>query len=542
MTMSEKSQPVCLCLTGQTIEEDLAAVEHYRNEIDLVELRADCLSANEKFYIRSFPEKAGLPCILTVRRKCDGGEFEDGEGVRLVLLAKALSYARQDTKANFAYVDLEDDFHISTIEEACRTFGTRIIRSSYFIHGMPDDLESIWEKLTQEDDEIPKLTMVPRHSEDLVSLVRWAATLPAREKLIIAVGEFGHPTRVLGRRLGSMFTYTSALKFGLPAAAPGHIDPETFISTFRGKDTDEKSDIYALLGGKGITASLSPHLHNSAFRDRDIDAVFANFPSDNIGSALRVLDLLGVKGAAITAPFKEDILPYLETRSVDVRKIGACNTIVRTSGERRGKEARHRSEGWNASVDGVEGWAGFNTDADGFERSALEFLGRDTLKGMKATLVGAGGAAKSVALALYRMGAECLIVNRTITVVRELARKYDFSWGPLDDRAIDAIAEHSDLIVQATSVGMTGGPQGDPLSFYEFNGEEAVFDLIYKPEKSPLLARAEAAGCKIINGYKMLCYQAAGQYRIWMGEEPPESYYKATQPEGEVKSVRRQNG
>ena len=144
---------------------------------------------------------------------------------------------------------------------------------------------------------------------------------------------------------------------------------------------------------------------------------------------------------------------------------------------------------------------------------------------MKVTLIGAGGAAKSVALSLHRKGAECVILNRTISTARDLARKYGFTWGSLDDRAIDVVTQYSDLIVQATSVGMAGGIQGDPLEFYEFDGHEMVFDLIYKPTKTALIGRAEASGCKIMNGYKMLRYQAAGQYRLWMGEEPPREYY-----------------
>jgi len=73
---------------------------------------------------------------------------------------------------------------------------------------------------------------------------------------------------------------------------------------------------------------------------------------------------------------------------------------------------------------------------------------------------------------------------------------------------------------------MTGGIQGDPLEFYEFDGHEKVFDLIYKPVATRFLERAKAAGCGISNGYGMLCYQAAGQYKLWMGgEEAPREYY-----------------
>jgi len=495
--------PVCLCLTGRTISANLAALEAYRSKVDIVELRADCLDPSEKFLIRSFPEKAGLPCILTVRRRSDGGFFEDGEGVRLVMIAKALSYARADMSANFAYAELESDFHMTAIEEACRTFGTRIIRSRHFMEGMPEDLDTVWETLIQEEDEIPELAVTPRSASDLSRLLAWTSSLPARERIVIGMGEYGFPSRILAQRLGSMFCYTSLGSRDMPSAAAGQTTPESFISIYRGKDTGPESALYALLGGKSILNSLSPLLHNTAFRNMGKDALIVPLPSESIESALSNMKFLGAKGAAITVPLKEAVLPYLYFVSTDVKRIGACNTLVAKEG----------------------GWAGFNTDADGFERSALEFLGREDFKGMKVTLIGAGGAAKSVALSLHRRGAECVILNRTIPTARELARKYGFTWGPLDDRSMDVVAQYSDLIVQATSVGMTGEIAGDPLEFYEFDGHEKLFDLIYKPARTALIARAEAAGCKAMNGYKMLRYQAAGQYRLWMGEEPPREYY-----------------
>ncbi|MCE5257384.1 MAG: type I 3-dehydroquinate dehydratase, partial [Spirochaetaceae bacterium] len=157
--MNGRNLPVCLCLTGRTIAEDLAILDTQRMFVDLVELRADYLDPAEKFLLRSFPEKAGLPCILTVRRKCDGGLFSDGEGVRLVMMAKAISFAKSDANANFAYLDLEEDFHVATLEEACRTFGTRIIRSCHSLKDVPKDLDGIWERISQEEDEIPKLAV-----------------------------------------------------------------------------------------------------------------------------------------------------------------------------------------------------------------------------------------------------------------------------------------------------------------------------------------------------------------------------------------------
>ncbi|MCX7026565.1 MAG: type I 3-dehydroquinate dehydratase [Spirochaetes bacterium] len=496
--------PVCLCVTGPTIAADLAMIEEHRSSIDLVELRVDCLDHAERFLIRSFPEKAGLPCLLTVRRKSDGGYFDDGEGGRLVMIAKALSYASSDASVNFAYVDLEDDFHMTVIEEACRTFGTKIIRSHCYMENMPQDLDAAWTPLAQEEDEIPKLAVHPRGAADLAQLVAWSSGLPKRDRLIIAMGEYGFASRILASRMGSLFTYTSVGSGSVPIASPGQTTPGIFTRIYRGKETGPDSALYALLGGKSILGSFSPELHNSAFRGRGKDALLVPLPSNTIGDALETMRRFRAVGAAITVPLKEAVLPFLSFKSTDVQRIGACNTIF-----------------WRDS-----GWAGYNTDADGFERSALEFLDRLDFKGMKVTLAGAGGAAKSIALSLFRKGAQCVILNRTISTARALARKYGFAWGPLDDRSIDIVIQYSDLIVQATSVGMEGGSQGDPLAFYEFNGGEKVFDLIYKPARTTFLKRAAAAGCAVCNGYKMLRYQAAGQFRLWMGgEEPPAEYY-----------------
>ena len=419
------------------------------------------------------------------------------------MIAKALSFASSDARANFAYADLESDFHMTTIEDACRTFGTRIIRSAHYTDGMPEDLDAAYEALIQEDDEIPKLAVTPRSAAELSRLAAWALGLPERDRLIVGMGEYGFPTRVLPSRLGSLFSYTSLAKEGMPLAAPGQTSPESFVDVYRGKDTNEASELYALLGDRSILSSLSPSLHNSAFRSLKKDALLVPMPSDTIEEALENLRLFNAEGAAVTIPHKEEVLPYLSFQSTDVQRIGACNTLVRTEG----------------------GWAGYNTDADGFERSALEFLEREDFRGMKVTLIGAGGAAKSVALSLFRKGAECVILNRTISIARALARKYGFIWGPLDDRAIEVVTRYSDLIVQATSLGMKGGIDGDPLEFYEFDGHEKVYDLIYKPSKTALLARAEEAGCKTANGYTMLRYQAAGQYKLWMGELPPSGHY-----------------
>jgi 3-dehydroquinate dehydratase / shikimate dehydrogenase len=493
---------ICLSLTGHSIAENLAVLDLYRGQVDIVELRADYLDPSEKFVIRSFPERAGLPCILTVRRRVDGGCYSEGEGVRLVEIAEGLAYARSDRRANFAYVDLESDFHIPAVEEACHIFGTKIIRSLHCTKGLPEDLDAAWGEVTSSAEEIPKLALACTGAGDLARLITWASALPERERIIVGMGEYGFPSRILAERLGSLVCYTSPLAAGLPGAAPGQVDPEVLAKSYRFHSIGPRTEIYALAGGKSVISSRSPALHNTAFGEALRDAVYVPIPAESVEAFFAAADALGVRGASVTVPLKEALLPFVRELSPEAKDIGACNTLLR--------------EG--------EGWLGYNTDAIGFEKALLEFLERRDLSGFRATILGAGGAARAVAYVLSRLGAACLIVNRSANAARSLAKGYGFAWGSSDERSADLVADHADLIVNATSVGMHGGTQGDPLEWYDFTGREAVFDLIYRPERTALLARARASGAKISNGYSMLRYQAAEQFRIWTGREPPASY------------------
>ncbi|MDP3180124.1 MAG: type I 3-dehydroquinate dehydratase [Spirochaetaceae bacterium] len=496
---------ICLSLTGKTIAEDLAALDRYRGLVDIVELRADLLDSSEAPYLRTFPENAGLPCILSVRRLSDGGAFVEGEGVRLVILAKALAYARQDHRANYAFVELEHDFRVPAIEESCRIFGTRIIRSRHEMEKPPEDLDAAYEQLKAEAGEIPKLAFMLRGAGDLAQILTWSSGLArSQERIIVGMGAYGLPSRVLAERLGSKMAYTSPLSAGLPGAAPGHLDPTSLEGQYRFHEIGRDTAVYALGGGKTVTASKTPQLQNGAFRSAGVDAIYLPFPAEDAGSFIAAIDAAGARGAAITVPLKEAILPYLAWKSPEVVDIGACNTIVRNA----------------------EGWAGYNTDAMGFERALIEFIGRGDLRGLRATIVGAGGAAKAVALVLARLGAGALVLNRTISKARDLAQRYGFAWGGCDEHSTERVADHADLIVQASIVGMEGEVQGDPLDWYDFTGREAVFDLIYRPDKTVMLERAAMAGCRTTNGWATLRYQAAAQYKLWTGREPPSVFFE----------------
>jgi len=352
---------ICLCLTGTTIAHDLAALDRVRDKVDMVELRADYLDPGELFHIRAFPEKAGIPAILTVRRRSDGGRFDLGEGVRLVIFARGLAFADSDQRKNFAYVDIEYDFHIPSIQEAARTFGTRIIRSKHCMDGMPDDIDKVWRDLSARPYEIPKLAVNARGLDDVDSVFRLFEGSAAKvERVVVSMGEYGFCTRVLARRLGSMLVYASASGDGLEPPAPGQLEPSSLLDTYRVREYAPDWSLYGILGGPAVIHSQSPTIHNEGFTGLGLNSLYLPFPADDVDPFMALAKRLDVQGFSITVPFKEKILQRLSRRSAEVDAIGACNTAIR---------------------DG-SGWVGYNTDAYGFSADVRRFLGVESLEGV----------------------------------------------------------------------------------------------------------------------------------------------------------------
>jgi 3-dehydroquinate dehydratase/shikimate dehydrogenase len=168
---------------------------------------------------------------------------------------------------------------------------------------------------------------------------------------------------------------------------------------------------------------------------------------------------------------------------------------------------------------------GYNTDASGFSDSLLSFIGRKDLKGRKFTIIGAGGAAKAIAAEVYRLGGKALILNRTAAKARKLAEPYRFIWSGFDSRGFDLMKKYSNYIIQATPVGMEPDSDIDPIELYKFSGKETVIDVIYKPEKTLCLRRAEEAGCRVQNGLDMLQRTARYQYAYFVEKEFPSSLF-----------------
>jgi len=491
---------ICICLTGKTLAQDLEQLENNRKYVDIAELRVDCLNPDERFHIRRFPEMAGLPVILTVRRGLEGGLYIGGEGSRISLLAKGLAYAAADQRRNFAYVDLEEDLNVPSLEEAARTFGTRIIRSWHNMEGVDRDLTGKIKKLRRVGDELVKVSVTAGSLADVVRVYKAARETSGIDKILVCMGEYGVNTRILSEFLGSRISYTSIKDADTKQAAPGQLEPRVLSELFHFRDITAKTKVYAIAGFP-LKFTNSPFFFNTVFKMEQSDAVFIPIVADSVESLMDLAEEIGILGLSISVPYKEKILPYLISRSEKATSIGACNTLVRS----------------------LHGWMGYNTDAAGFSDSLLSFIGKKDLKGRKVTIIGAGGSAKAAAFEVHRLKGKALILNRTPARARNLAEPYRFAWAAFDSRGAVLMEKYSDIIIQASSVGMAPDTDNDPIEFYKFSGKEIVMDFIYEPQKTRCLKRAEQAGCKILNGSDMLHRQARYQYGFFMDREFPPS-------------------
>ncbi len=488
---------ICLCLTAASVGEDLELAARNRPLIQMAELRVDLLEPDERPHAWRVACGCDLPLILTVRRKRDGGCYQGSEAQRLALI-RSLASAAADRGHGFAFVDIEEDVADPELERDVRSRGGRIVRSLHDLAAVPGDPAAAVNRLRRAPSDLPKGAFHVRGSEDLLALFE-AAPRVEGEHILLGMGDFGFATRILTARTGSYLTFASAAEGGVKAAA-GHTDPATLCQLYRYPRLGENTAIFGVIGNP-VMHTRSPHIHNRGFRLCGLDAVYLPFLVDSVPAFLRLAGLLGVRGVSVTIPHKQAVMGYLASCDAAASAIGACNTLVR----------------------GDAGWQGSNSDAAGFLRPLRE-AGFDRAGG-RATVIGAGGAARSVVYALRALGMPLLVLNRSPEKARALAEEFGCEWGALDAAGLARIDGFADLIVQTTSCGMSPHEDEDPIAARPLRGSEWVYDLVYSPPETRLLRRAASSGCRTVRGGSMLIAQAIEQFRAFCGREYP-------QPEG----------
>jgi 3-dehydroquinate dehydratase / shikimate dehydrogenase len=319
------------------------------------------------------------------------------------------------------------------------------------------------------------------------------------EVIPIAMGEAGKWTRILGAAHGAPIAYAS-LDDG-SNTAPGQIAAKYLRDVFRVKELDRDTNVYGVIAGD-TSYSLSPYMHNAAFTKAEINSVFIPlqvrdidaFVRRMVNPATREVEL-NFRGFSVTNPHKQAIMNYLDGVDDTAQKIGAVNTVNVDDGK----------------------LVGYNTDAPGFI-APLKLMYGD-LKGARAVVVGAGGAARACVYALLSAGADVVIAARDGSKAAALADEFGVASQPLntDHRPLT-----TDILINATPLGTAGGGEDETVARSEELGHvKLVYDLVYNPSETRLIKEAKAAGVRTLGGIDMLIAQGAEQFSIWTGDAAP---------------------
>jgi 3-dehydroquinate dehydratase / shikimate dehydrogenase len=480
---------VCVAIIGTTAAEMLEKASAVVKETPFLEFRLDYLEkpllALPKLK-HFFEDNTAATAIATCRRTANGGKFSGNVASEMEILSKAAG-------AGFHIVDLELESAEALKKgelQKLRDTGVALIISHHDFNATKD-LDGIYQRIAPFHPDFIKIVPTAKSLTDNVTLIRFLERMTDNSNIIgICMGDAGIISRVLGLRAGSAFTFAAATPG--EETGPGQIAARTLIETYRIDQVDAATKVYGVAGNP-IKSSLSPVMMNTAFRRETVNAVYLALQSHKVTDLLKLVHEIPIQGLSVTMPHKQEIMAHLEKTDPLSAKIGACNTVLRAQ-------------------DGK--LYGFNTDVSGIV-GPLEK--RMSLRGAKALVLGAGGAARAAVFGLRDKGADVFILNRTAETAQKLAKQSG-------SKTIkkEALAKTPfDVIINATPIGMAGQKGAQLLEGKDLN-TKLVFDLVYNPVETPLLRLARQQSIPIITGVEMFVQQGARQFEIWTGKPAPE--------------------
>ena len=477
-----KKTSLVATLTSPPSEDGRELVE-LSPDVEYLEVRADLVGDLDPEVLRG--QFTGR-LMYTLRSRAEGGGHTGGEESRRRRPAAAA--------AIYDLVDLEGERDLTPEILAAVPAEKRLISW----HGPslhPTELRRLFDRLAQTPARFYKLIPTAKETADGLRPLALLYALRRDDVVAFSAGEAGTWTRLLAPRLGSPLTYGA---LGALPGAPGQITVERLIQDYGLPHLPEVERLYGI-AGQPIAHSLSPRLHNGAYRKLGIPALYLPFEVSTFGDFwLDVvesgsLDHLGfpLRGLSVTSPFKEVALAVSGVSSPRAQHIGAANTLVR---------------------DDEDVWEAETTDPEGVSR-LLETNGV-TLRGAKAAVVGCGGAGKAAAYGLELAGADVTLVNRGRERGERASQEMGLPLVPLADFDPGAY----DILIHATALGHH---EDDPLPFEldPIGDEAAVVDLVYGDGPTRLVAELRQRGRRAYGGRRVLLHQAFQQFRLMTGEE-----------------------
>ncbi|MDO5554449.1 MAG: shikimate dehydrogenase [Planctomycetia bacterium] len=482
---------LCVTLAHGSHKRDILEHQKVADErIPLVELRLDLLRKPPELH-RLLPTRP-TPVIITVRRRSDGGFWQDTEEKRLRLLRNVIVEGAD-------YVDLEMD-----IAASIPRYGkTKRIVSYHNFEETPRDLLGLHQQMMACDPDVVKIAANPQSISDVFRMIEFMKKVnrPGVKvpTVAISMGEMGVLTRILGGKYGAPFSYCSYSKGR--RVAPGMVDYRTMRDVYGYDQINSETEIYGVIGHP-IGHSLSPHIHNMAFRDRKLNKVYLPFliPPSELATFIAKAPSLGIRGLSVTIPHKVEVIQELTNMEPAVEEINACNTILFQA---------------NAIL-------GDNTDYLGALHSIERAMSTTSdvgnpISGKQALVLGAGGAGKAIAYGLRSRGANVTLCDGKDDLAEEVARKLRIHHCPWSERQDIFV----DILCNCTPIGMFPNVDVMPIDMKALRNRMYVFDAVYNPENTWLLRAARERGCKVISGVEMFSEQAALQFKQFTGEDIP---------------------
>ncbi len=478
---------ICVAVSASNPAALLEKLEQTSRENQFIEIRLDYLPkpalALPKLK-QFFSARREITAIATCRRAVNGGKFKGSMAAQMEILLKA-------AQGGFRLVDVE----IETVAqlkpaEIERLRGSAGVILSYHDFKGARKLEEAWQKMQQYPADFFKIVPTAKALSDNLAILRLLHAHGDQHSIIgFCMGEQGVISRVLCMRSGGAFTFAAASEG--EETASGQMTARMLRDIYRIDRVDAATKIYGVAGDP-ISHSLSPVMMNTAFRRENLNAVYLGLLVKDLPDLLHCVRELPIQGLSITMPLKQAIIEHLDGSDALTEKIGACNTVIR-------------------STDGK--LYGFNTDVAGIVRPLEE---RIMLRGARVLVVGAGGAARAAVFGLAERGSDVHIVNRTSQHGQKLAREAKVKYVPRKQLPqLDF-----DVIIQATPVGMKSSRPEAPLEEKELRAKY-LFEMIYSPGETKLVKMARAKGMHVITGVEMFVHQGARQFEIWTGKPAP---------------------
>jgi 3-dehydroquinate dehydratase/shikimate dehydrogenase len=454
------------------------------DSIRWLEVRADLVGEIDPDWLRGH-FKGRL--IYALRGRAAGGHYDDSPGQRRERLLKAA------TQYDLIELDAESDLSAELLDAV--TPGRRMISWHGAACGAAE-LVARFEQLAAHEARFYKLVTTARRSGDELAPLNLLKSLGRSDVVAYASGPVGFWSRVAAPYLGCAMISGAVAEAGVVA---GEISIARLMDDYGFPALRPLKELYGIVGCP-VSHSLSPRLHNAAYRVLNRPALFVPFHVESLSDFWSgvvesgKLEELGVsiKGLTVASPHKEAVLREAEVVSLMSRRAGAVNICVRNNGS----------------------WRADTTDPDGVVASLRE-RGIE-IENKRAAVIGCGGAGRAVAAGLAEAGAEVMLVNRGLERGRRAVGLLNLPFTPLADFS----ARGFSIVVNATPVGRDDG--GQPFSIDGLDDDAAVVDLVYGSTPTPLVAQARSSGMIVVDGRDVLLTQALRQFHRMIGSEMPD--------------------